>query len=132
MDPATTAAVPPATLQHEYAALLRYVARLQQRVGGELVRLERENLRLRAALLVQHTAWLWGLAAPSTPAAGPPRRAPACEANAPPTFGQVLCQVACEGHAHRWLAGDGQQCKVSGQACERVHAAHGATCSDLP
>ncbi|MEZ5702753.1 MAG: hypothetical protein R3E42_13695 [Burkholderiaceae bacterium] len=31
----------------------------------------------------------------------------------------VICQTGCVGHAHPWLAPDGQ-CRRSGDACERI------------
>lgn len=115
-------AVDAAALQREHGALLRYLGRLQQGLGGEVSRLERENLRLRAALLVQRTAWLWGLAPPKAASVPQHDRAPTASAStslARASVSQVLCQVACEGHAHHWLAEAGQ-CRRSGEACERL------------
>lgn len=110
-----------AVLRHEHGVLLRQLGRLQRALGGDVVRLERENLRLRAALLLTRTAWLWGLApppaaAPSTLRARHPLRA---QRGGPVTVQQLLCQVACTGHAHYWL-GEGGQCNRSGEACERL------------
>lgn len=115
-------AVDAAALQREHGALLRYLGRLQQGLGTELQRLHSENLRLRAALLVTRTAWFWGLAPLNTASAPPHDRLPAVRANAPwvkASVSQVLCQVACEGHAHYWL-GESGQCNRSGEACERL------------
>ena len=113
----------------EHAALLRRLAQLQQRVSEQCragaVRqavLEAENLCLRAELVVLRTAAAWGLRGtalnPIRPRSTPrpsvvPSEPPMREARS------VICQTGCTGHAHPWLGDDGQ-CRLSGQACERV------------
>lgn len=122
MSASMMSAVDAAALQREHGALVRYLGRLQQGLGTELQRLHGENLRLRAALLVTRTAWLWGLAPSNTASAPPHDRSPAVRADtslADASVSQVLCQVACEGHAHYWLGEDGR-CQRSGEACERL------------
>lgn len=109
----TSAAV--AELQREHGLLLRYLGQVQQRLSDRLYRLENENLRLRAALVVQRTAWLWGL--------GPPARsdgpAGVTSSDSPSSAHRVLCQVGCEGHAHAWLTDDGQ-CRRTGGVCDAM------------
>ena len=109
----TPAAV--AELQREHGLLLRYLGQVQQRLSNRLYRLEDENLRLRAALVVQRTAWLWGLGPPSANAgtAGATSSAPPSSAH------RLLCQVGCEGHAHAWLTDEGQ-CRRTGGACDAM------------
>lgn len=110
-------------LRHEHGVLLRQLARLQQGLGAELARLERENLGLRATLLLARTAWLWGLAPPPTAATPPrPRRPIGTSHDGPATVQQLLCQVACTGHAHYWLGEQGQ-CRRSGEACNHLSEA---------
>lgn len=113
-----------ALLQQEHGALLRYLGRLQQRLGTEMGRLQAENLRLHAGALVSRTAWLWGLMPPQADegprrAAGHAGRVQGSHAG---EVAQVLCQVACEGHAHHWLDEQGQ-CRRSGETCERLAGA---------
>jgi hypothetical protein len=117
MSPTLMSAAEAAVLRHEHGVLLRRLGRLQRELGSDLARLERENLRLRATLLLTRTAWLWGLAPP--PAAPARRVGTAGPSGAPATVQQLLCQVACTGHAHYWL-GEGGQCSRSGAACERL------------
>jgi hypothetical protein len=119
MSPIPMAAAEAVALQYEHGVLLRRLGQLQRELGSDLARLERENLRLRAALLLTRTAWLWGLAPPPD---APARELRAAEVSAAPaTVQQLLCQVACTGHAHHWLGEDGL-CSRSGEACERLAA----------
>lgn len=104
-----------AELQREHGLLLRYLGQVQQRLGLRLHRLETENLRLRAALVVQRTAWLWGL----WPPAGHESRARTTRLEPPSSAHRVLCRVGCEGHAHAWLTDEGQ-CRRTGAACDTV------------
>ncbi len=112
-----------AALQHEHGVLLRELGRLQGKLGDDLSRLERENLRLRAALLVTRTAWFWGLASPGqVKRTSDPSHAGAERTTiraVPDVLGPVLCRIACEGHAHFWLGEQGQ-CERTGDACERL------------
>jgi len=121
MRPILISTVEAVVLRHEHGVLLRQLGRLQQGLGAEVARLERENLRLRAALLLTRTAWLWGLAPP--PAAATTtlraRHSLSAQRGGPGTVQQLLCQVACTGHAHYWL-GEGGQCSRSGEACDRL------------
>lgn len=115
-------------LVREHGVLLRQIGALQRRCtellrssASRIAALEADNLRLRAELVLLRTALAWGLGAAALSRAAkvqrrptPPSRDPALrEAQA------VLCQTACVGHAHPWLAADGQ-CRLHGQACERV------------
>lgn len=122
MDAAPICRMVPAAfleLQREHGLLLRYLGQVQQRLSTQLHRLETENLRLRAALVVQRTAWLWGLVPSRTadvPQSKGPRTEDAGTSQAPVSVSQVLCRVACEGHAHYWLGEDGR-CQRSGEPC---------------
>lgn len=118
----------------EHGVLLRQLGRLQHRLTEAMsahrqqqARLEQDNLRLRAELVLLRTSVLWGLGAVAMvampPAARPPQRA-ASNASVREAH-SVICQTGCVGHAHPWLEPDGQ-CRRSGQACERL-AAPGAT-----
>ena len=104
-----------AALQGEHALLLRYLGQVQQRLSLRLYRLETENLSLRAALLVQRTAWLWGLGPPAVPAPAAGEKVADPQASAH----RLLCRVGCEGHAHAWLTEEGQ-CRRTGAACDTV------------
>lgn len=102
-------------VQREHGVLLRQLARLQRELTPALQRLQQENLRLRAALLVQRTAWLWGLAPPAARAMA--ARRPGGEATAEdPGAAHWLCRVGCAGHAHAWLQADGH-CRRDGEPC---------------
>lgn len=118
----------------EHGVLMRQIGGLQRR-SSELLQaatareaaLQSENLRLRAELVLLRTGVFWGLgaaalgrAAQTRRGSAPPVRDPALrEAQA------VLCQTACVGHAHPWLEADGQ-CRLHGQACERVVEGEGS------
>ncbi len=117
METPGTGSAPLAELQHEHGVLLRYLGEVQRGVSARLARLEADNLRLRAALLVNRTAWLWGLGPPATPAG----RTGATLATPPASALRVLCQVGCAGHAHAWLD-EGGQCRRTGSACEALAA----------
>lgn len=119
----------------EHGVLLRQLGRLQQRLSDVLsvhaqhqARLEQDNLRLRAELVLLRTSVVWGLGAaavaPMPPAAGSPQRT-ALNASVREAH-NVICQTGCVGHAHPWLEPDGQ-CRRSGQACERLAAASART-----
>jgi len=113
-----------APLVDEHATLCRQLGGLQRRVSAlllqhenEIRRLDRETVRLRAQLLVARTALLWGLPRSVTQPRPEPRR-PAPEPPPPtwPETREVLCQVACTGHAHPWLDAQGH-CSRDGQVC---------------
>lgn len=106
---------PAVELQREHGVLLRQLARLQRELTPALQRLQQENLRLRAALVVQRTAWLWGLAPPAarTMAARPPGGDVTAD---DPGAAHWLCRVGCAGHAHAWLQADGH-CRRDGEPC---------------
>ena len=114
-------------LEAEHLVLVRRMARLQC-LFDELLSdhdrkmsvLEAEILRLRGRLVVARTQTLWGLVA----VAALPARTPLLpQAPLPLPWGsmphaaQVLCQVACVGHAHYWLQESGD-CARSGERCE--------------
>jgi hypothetical protein len=118
-------------LAAEHGVLMRQIGGLQRR-SSDLMRafavredaLLRENLRLRAELVLLRTRVLWGLGV-----AGILRRKPAVAVAERTTLDRhareaqaVICQTGCVGHAHPWLDADGQ-CRRSGQVCERVDVA---------
>ena len=114
-------------LEAEYVVLVRRMARLQC-LFDELLsdhdrkvsELEAEIVRLRGRLVMARTQTLWGFGA----VAALPERVPLLS-RAPlplpwasmPHAAQVLCQVACVGHAHYWLQ-EGGDCARSGERCE--------------
>ncbi len=116
-------------LEAEHVVLVRRMARLQC-LFDELLsdhdrkvsELEAEIVRLRGRLVAARTQTLWGLGA----MAALPERVPLLT-RAPlplpwssmPHAAQVLCQVACVGHAHYWLQ-EGGDCARSGERCEGV------------
>ncbi len=119
-----------ACLVEEHASLCRQLGALQRQVSlwmaqhrAEIHRLDRDNLRLRGQLMVTRTALLWGLSGVSVhvraPGPGAPPTGQRARTPSLPEARQVLCQVACTGHAHVWLDGQGQ-CARSGQACDRL------------
>lgn len=115
-------------LTREHGVLLRQIGGLQRRCtellrssASRVAELEKDNLRLRAELVLWRTALVWGLgaAALGRPAQARRRSAPPVRDPALREAQAVLCQTACVGHAHPWLEADGQ-CRLHGQACERV------------
>ena len=121
-------------LRLEHAAIARQLAVLQQRLGdqlaeqlGQLSRLERDNVRLRAELVRTRTAVLWGLHAAAVTT--PPRR-PAIAPKRPPTPVErrwdaaqaFICQTGCSGHGHPWLD-EGGQCRRTGTTCQPLEKA---------
>lgn len=118
-------------LAAEHAVLVRRMARLQclfdellndnQRKTAEL---EAQIVRLRGGLVLARTQSLWGLGASAAlvPRAPLLSRAPSSSpGESMPQAEQVLCQVACVGHAHHWLQ-DGGDCARSGERCESLGA----------
>lgn len=114
----------------EHSVLLRQFGQLQHRLTDVIsahrqqqARLEQDNLRLRAELVLLRTSVFWGLGAaavvPMPPAEYPPQRA--AENASVREAHNVICQTGCVGHAHPWLEPDGQ-CRRNGQACERLAA----------
>jgi hypothetical protein len=128
---------------HEHACLLRHLGTLQARVSEQMSALvaaeasararagaaERECRALQAALLRERarwvqscTCWFWGLGASAPPGlARPSPRAEPGEIPSPVTSAEVLCQTACQGHAHPWLQADGA-CRLSAGECTRMPA----------
>ncbi len=115
-----------AALGAEHGALTRTLARLQGRLDDMLSEqrrqvqtLEAEIVRLRGQLLQARTQVLWGLGAAAVQARKPNALQPSLVpvgAVADAAF-QVLCQVACVGHAHHWLQADGA-CSRTGAQCD--------------
>lgn len=114
-------------MEIENGVLMRRLGGLQQRMS-ELLRiaavredaLQRENLRLRAALVLVRTALFWGLPAIGNPRA--PARTGRLVSSPDPDMTharRVICQTGCVGHAHPWLDESGL-CRQSGQPCERI------------
>lgn len=110
----------------EYAVLCRQWARAQHHAecGLRLWRqrcaaLESEAMRLRGRLLALRTALLWGLPVPWALTACMTDSARRCDADPTKPLGdaeRLLCQVGCQGHAHRALDDDGT-CRWRGVAC---------------
>lgn len=108
-------------LMRQIGGLQRRSSELQQAAARRETALLAENLRLRAELVLLRTSVFWGLGAATV------TRRPAAErgltpsgyAHGAPQAQTVICQTGCVGHAHPWLADDGQ-CRRSGQACERL------------
>lgn len=113
----------------EHAALCRHLGRVQDRMTRLLLEkelalraLSREVVRLRGQLIVARTTLLWGMA---MPVASVPLQARASTAVRAPTgpaqdleaARKVICQTGCAGHAHAWLAEDGQ-CRWIGRDCD--------------
>lgn len=114
-------------LEAEHVVLVRRMARLQclfdellSEHDRKVSELEAEIVRLRGRLVVARTQTLWGFGAV---AALPERVPPVSRAPLPlpwasmPHAAQVLCQVACVGHAHYWLQ-EGGDCARSGDRCD--------------
>jgi hypothetical protein len=119
-----------APLVDEHATLCRQLGGLQRRVSdllmqheNEIRRLDRETVRLRGQLMVARTAMLWGMpGSPTKSAAGDTvRKRPVGDQRTPslPEAREVLCQVACTGHAHPWLNARGH-CSRDGKVCTHV------------
>jgi hypothetical protein len=112
----------------EHGVLMRQIGGLQRR-SSELLQaaaqreaaLLAENLRLRAELVLLRTSVFWGLGAATVtrPPAAERVITPSDYAHGAPEAQTVICQTGCVGHAHPWLADDGQ-CRRSGQVCERL------------
>lgn len=110
----------------EYAVLCRQWGRAQRHADDSLrfwqqrcATLEAEAMRLRGRLLALRTALLWGVPVPW--ALTPCMTESARRSDADPTkplddAGRLLCQVGCQGHAHRVLNDDGT-CRWRGVAC---------------
>ncbi|MEZ5704890.1 MAG: hypothetical protein R3E56_05990 [Burkholderiaceae bacterium] len=129
LQPRSFVPLPPEELAAEHRALVRQLGGLQSRCSAllsastaQVTALQADNLRLRAELVICRTSVCWGMAAavvrrPRIMAVEPGdvdlRDPGAPEAQA------VICQTGCVGHAHPWLAPDGQ-CRRSGDACERI------------
>jgi hypothetical protein len=132
LQPPSPPATPPGPraadgLAAEHGALLRQIGALQRRCSEQWraaaaaqATLEGANLRLRAELMLLRTGMYWGLGAATVlrRPAHPRQPAPAHYAAEAPEAQAVICQTGCVGHAHPWLAADGQ-CQRSGQPCER-------------
>ena len=131
------AAAFPLSDAREHLCLVRHLGALQARVSGQMAALAEAEARARLraetaesacralerALIAERsravlacTRWSWGLGGP------PPEPAASSEANGRnmvATAVDVLCQTACQGHAHPWLDGDGG-CRLSGAECSRL------------
>lgn len=110
----------------EYGALLRMWGRLQtemsvlcQAHAQALKTLESEVLRLRADLLITHTALYWGMTAGRLAVTKRPLQRVAPASATLLAANEVLCRTGCEGHAHHWLD-DHSGCTRTGQPCHRL------------
>lgn len=119
----------PSGVVHEHEVLCRHLggvqdlmSRLMQEKEVALNELTSEVVRLRGQLVVARTTLLWGM---NTPVASIPHRSRASHpAHAQPgqepnldAARKAICQTGCSGHAHPWLAEDGQ-CRWSGRVCD--------------
>lgn len=116
-------------LIHEHRVLMHQIGGLQRRSSAQMQAMQAreaawqtEALRLRAELVLLRTSIFWGLGvvmALRRPGAVRTRsRVTSVWADAPQAQA-VICQTGCVGHAHPWLAEDGQ-CRRSGQTCDRL------------
>lgn len=110
----------------EYRCLLRMWGRLQSELSAQCqaharvrAALEAEVIRLRAELLIAHTAQFWGMAAGRITRAAPQRTTPSASLRSQPATEEVLCRTGCEGHAHHWLD-ERDGCTRTGQPCHRL------------
>ena len=121
----------------EYTAVCREWARAQRLTEicqrqwlAERRALESELLRLRGALLVLRTAWLWGLKPQGS--CWPRQHQHHATSTAPTSDNtdrlsaaaiaqRALCQAGCQGHGHTWLGDDGL-CRLLGTPCDGVTA----------
>ena len=117
-------------LQRALAQAQRQSVALAAHWQARCERAEAESMRLRARLVVAQTRRLWALPGDAFQRASPwPRAAvhlrwsdaaavaggePGRQAS--PEVRQMLCQVACHGHAHVWLRPDGC-CALDGRGC---------------
>lgn len=114
---------------HEHAVLCRQLGGVQDRVTRLLREKEfalnaliREVVRLRGQLVVARTSLLWGITAAVAGLPLQARASSAAHARMGPAQDmeaarKVICQAGCTGHAHVWLAEDGQ-CRWSGRNCD--------------
>lgn len=120
----------PSGVVQEHAVLCRHLGGVQDRVSRlmqekemTLNALTREVVQLRGQLVVARTSLLWGMT--TMPLVSAPHRARASSAvhtQAGPAEDleaarKAICQTGCSGHAHPWLANDGQ-CRWSGRVCD--------------
>lgn len=113
----------------EHAVLCRHLGGVQDRMSRlmqekevALNALTSEVVRLRGQLVVTRTCLLWGMTVAgvnvthrsraSHPAHAQPGQEPNLDAAR-----KAICQTGCSGHAHPWLAEDGQ-CRWSGRICD--------------
>lgn len=101
-----------AALRAENAVLLRGLAKAQRHASegvaelqGEVQRLERELMRLRARLIIKHSQQALLQTGPADPAAAAQAAARA-----------LICQTGCLDHGAHWL--EQRRCRLHGQACE--------------
>lgn len=130
---------PPEIENPEHLCLVRHLAALQMRISAQVTTLmqaeadararaeaaesacramERALIRERARAVLAATRWAWGWGGP------PPQTAATstgADAPAVTSAADVLCQTACQGHAHPWLDSDGS-CRLTGGDCTRLAA----------
>ena len=122
----TAASVATPTWPSEYDVLCRQWGRAQRHAEAArrqwqatLQAQSAEIVRLRGRLLTIQTALLWGLRASALWLATP-LRVHSTSAGSPTATSDSKdpwCQVACEGHAHVFLANNGN-CRLSGEQCQ--------------
>ncbi len=107
----------PSGVVQEHAVLCRHLGGVQDRVSRLLQEKEvalnaltSEVVRLRGQLVVARTSLLWGM--PVAVVSVTHRARVYLEAAR-----KAICQTGCSGHAHPWLAEDGQ-CRRSGLVCD--------------
>lgn len=114
------------SLIHEYLALCRQLAKVQERCSAVMAEqaartegLERANLRLRARLVLQVTQWAWALEDAAVPEQGAAQYAVAQAAAE-----WVICQTGCISHDAYWRVQD--HCRRTGRTCLLVDSLQAA------
>jgi hypothetical protein len=119
----------PSGVVQEHAVLCRHLGGVQDRVSRLLQEKEvvlnaltSEVVRLRGQLVVARTCLLWGMTVAVVNVTHRARMSGAVHVQTGSTLDleaarKAICQTGCSGHAHPWLAEDGQ-CRRSGLVCD--------------
>ena len=119
----------PSGVVQEHAVLCRHLGGVQDRVSRLLQEKEvalnaltSEVVRLRGQLVVARTSLLWGMPVAVVSVTHRARVSGAVHAQTGAALDleaarKAICQTGCSGHAHPWLAEDGQ-CRRSGLVCD--------------
>lgn len=120
-QPSHAASPPPLTVAHEHQALVRHLARVQQRMTA-LVRTHQQQLshwqdllmRQSIRLLLARTQLAW--LTPSQPLPSPSARSDGVQsAIARAQAEALICRSGCTSQADHWR--EGPHCKRTGNAC---------------